>query len=123
MIMKRYFPLALSVAILFAASIAVSAQRVGGYSTTDTENAAVQEAATFAVEAQAERSNKEMSLDEVLKAEVQVVAGRNYKICMRINSQGGEGQDDVSIIVQAVVYVDLKGNKKLSSWTISDCNE
>jgi len=121
--MKKFVPFFLATVFLLALSVAASAQRVGGYSTTDVESDAVQEAATFAIEAQAEKSSKEIVLDEVLKAEVQVVAGRNYKLCMRVNSEAGEGQDAVSLVIQAVVYVDLKGNKKLSSWTISECGE
>ncbi|HMT06644.1 MAG TPA: cystatin domain-containing protein [Pyrinomonadaceae bacterium] len=121
--MKRYFPLVFAAAVLFIVAGSASAQKVGGFKTADVEAADVQEAASFAIEAQAEKSGKEIVLDEVLKAETQVVAGRNYRICMRVNSEAGEGQDDVSIVVQAVVYVDLKGNKKLSSWAISECGE
>lgn len=121
--MKKFVPFFLAAAFLLSLSVAASAQKVGGYAATDKDSAAVQEAAAFAVEAQAEKTSKEMSLDEVLMAEVQVVAGRNYRVCMRVNSEGGEGQDDVSLIIQAIVYVDLKGNKKLSSWAISKCGE
>ena len=59
----------------------------------------------------------------VEKAEVQIVAGRNYRLCMKVRSQGGEDEADAIIFVQAVVYIDLKGNKKLSSWSTSDCGE
>ena len=84
-------------------------------------HADVQAAAEFAVATRAEKEQKEMELVDVLVAEKQVVAGTNYRLCLKVDSEAGEGQDYVTIFVQAVVYVDLKGNKKLSSWAISDC--
>lgn len=120
---KRITVFAYALAVIFAFATASSAQMVGGFKPADIESDAVQEAASFAVEAHAEKTRKEILLDEVLKAEVQVVAGRNYRLCMRVNSEAGEGQDAVSLIIQTVVYVDLKGNKKLSSWAVSECGE
>lgn len=121
--MKRHFAIGLAAAVLFIVAGSASAQKVGGFKPTDIESEAVQEAASYAVETQAEKTSKEIILDEVLKAEVQVVAGRNYRLCMRVNSEAGDGQDAVSLVIQAIVYVDLKGNKKLSSWDISECGE
>ncbi len=112
-----------AVACLFVLAEAVSAQRpkLGGYRSADVSAADVQAAAEFAVTAQAEKTEKEMTLVDVLVAEKQVVAGTNYRLCLKVDSEAGEGQDYVTIFVQAVVYVDLKGNKKLTSWAISDC--
>lgn len=121
--MQRYLLVIFAAVLLFVVAGSASAQKVGGYKTADVESDDVQAAANFAIEAQAEKTSKEILLDEVLKAEVQVVAGRNYKICMRVNSEAGEGQDAVSLVIQAVVYVDLKGNRSLSSWEISECGE
>lgn len=98
-----------------------SAQKLGGYKAADAAAADVQAAAEFAVATRAEKEQKEMELVDVLVAEKQVVAGTNYRLCLKVDSEAGEGQDYVTIFVQAVVYVDLKGNKKLSSWAISDC--
>ncbi len=121
---RRLFSVALSVGVFMILTAATaSAQKVGGYKEVSASDVAVQTAAAWAVSTKAESSGKEMSLAEVLSAERQVVAGSNYRICMKVNSEGGEGQDDVTIIVQAVVYVDLKGNRKLSSWVISDCGD
>ena len=105
---------------VFAAS--GSAQRVlGGYKVIKNTQAGVKEAAEFAVKTRGEKEEKEMELVSVLKAESQSVAGMNYRLCLKVSSEGGEGQDAVDIIVQTVVYVDLKKNYKLTSWAIADC--
>lgn len=122
--MKRYLKLSSVIAAFaFIAAVAnvASAQKVGGYRVVDASAADVQAAAEFAVSTQAEKTQKEMELVDVLKAEKQVVAGTNYRMCLKVDSEAGEGQDFVTIFIQAVVYVDLKANKKLTSWAISDC--
>jgi cystatin-C len=110
-----------TVVLVFASN--AFGQRVGGYKAIAANDSAAHEAAEFAVSTQAEKSGKSMTLVSVTRAERQVVAGSNYRLCLKVNSEGGEGQDDVTIFVQAVVYVDLKGNKKLTSWTIADCGD
>ena len=125
--MKNSFRIAFGIGFLvFVSGIATAnAQpgRTGGYKDISNSDEAVQTAAEFAVSTQAERTGKEMSLVEVVKAERQVVAGSNYRMCLQVTSEGGEGQDSVTIAVQVVVYVDLKGNRKLSSWAISECGD
>lgn len=121
--MKKLTGIGLAVLFSLMVATAISAQRVGGYRDADASAADVQAAADFAVLAEAEKTSKEMSLASVIKAEKQVVAGTNYRLCLKVDSEGGEGQDAVTIFVQAIVYVDLKGNKKLSSWEISDCGD
>ncbi len=108
-------------AFIFELAVNGFGQKVGGFTAISTEDAGVQAAAEFAVTTQAGKANKEMSLSEIIKAERQVVAGTNFRLCMEVSSEAGEGQDDVMIYVIAVVYVDPKGNKKLSSWAISEC--
>ncbi|MBV9242390.1 MAG: hypothetical protein JO314_10315 [Acidobacteria bacterium] len=118
--MKR---LSIAFGILVLCAAAAAAQKVGGYKDVDVSDSNVQEAAEFAVSAEAEKTNKEVHLISIHKAELQIVAGRNYRLCMKVRSQGGEDEADAIIFVQAVVYVDLKGNKKLSSWSTSDCGD
>ncbi|MFL6374138.1 MAG: cystatin domain-containing protein [Pyrinomonadaceae bacterium] len=113
--------IALGLVALFAC--AAAAQKVGGYKAIEASDAGVQEAAEFAVSAEAEKTNREVHLISIAKAEVQIVAGRNYRLCMKVRSQGGEDEADAIIFVQAVVYVDLKNNKKLSTWGASDCGD
>lgn len=118
--------LALAAAFVFVLAADASAQRstvLGGYKAAKTTDADVKAAAEFAVTKRAETEEKEMELASVLKAERQSVAGTNYRLCLKVDSEGGEGQDAVTIFVQAIVYKDLKGNYKLSSWTISECGD
>ena len=121
---KRLFSIALSIGVFMTLAVAsASAQKVGGYKEVSASDAAVQGAAEYAVSTRAKSSGKEISLVDVIKAERQIVAGSNYRLCLKITSQGEEGEADVTHFVQAVVYVDLKGNRKLASWAISDCGD
>ena len=106
---------------VFAFAVAASAQKVGAYKEISKTDASAHAAAEFAVGAQADKSGKEISLLSVFKAERQVVAGTNYRLCLKVNAQGDDDEADAVIYVQTVVYVDLKGNKKLTSWAESDC--
>lgn len=105
-------------ALVLTFTTASFAQMVGGYKVVASTDAGAVAAADFAVEAQTEKSGTEYTLEAIVKAERQVVQGSNYRLCMEV----GTGGDDTSF-VQAVVYVDLKGNKKLSSWVDSTCGE
>jgi hypothetical protein len=117
--------LILAAAVVLAITPSVKAQRpiLGGYKAAKVTDGAVKEAADFGVSAEAEKTEKTMSLVSILKAETQSVAGTNYRLCMKVSSEGGEGQDDVEITVQAVVNRDLKQAFKLISWAISDCGD
>lgn len=106
---------------LFAA--ATAAQKVGGYKDISVTDSGVQEAADFAASAEGEKSNRTIKLLKINKAEVQVVAGRNYRMCLKVQSSGGEDEADAIFTVTTVVYVDLKGNKKLTSWEPGDCGD
>jgi hypothetical protein len=99
------------------------AQKVGGYKEIAVTDSGVQEAADFAASAEAEKANRTIKLLKINKAEVQVVAGRNYRMCLKVQSSGGEDEADTIFTVTTVVYVDLKGNKKLSSWAAADCGD
>ena len=121
---KRLFSIALLLGVFMTLAVAsASAQKVGGYKEVSASDASVQAAAEYAVSAQAEKSEKEISLVDVIKAERQVVAGSNYRMCLKVTSQGEVGEADVTHFVNVVVYVDLKGNRKLSSWAASDCGD
>lgn len=119
----RYAGLFAVIAMVFVFASDGFGQMTGGYKVIASDDAAAQVAAEFAVTTQSEKSGKEMSLVEIVKAERQVVAGSNFRMCLRVTSEGAEGQDDATTSVQVVVYVDLKGNRKLTSWTASDCGD
>jgi hypothetical protein len=119
----KFAGLGMAAIIVLMCTIGISAQRVGGYKAVDTSTADVQAVAKFAASAQTKKSGREIELILVSKAEMQVVAGRNYRLCLKVNSQGEDGEADAIVFVQTVVYVDLKGNKRLGAFAESDCGE
>ena len=88
---------------------------VGGYGTISVRSAEAQGAAKFAVAARARRTGKRIVLWKVLKAEQQVVAGMNYRVCMRVFENGK------ARTVTAVVYKNLRNKRSLTSWANSRC--
>ena len=103
-------------AVMFAFASASFAQRVGGYKVVAVTDAGAVAAADFALDAQFQKTDVEFELGEIVKAERQIVQGSNYRLCMEVTAEGEEPS-----FVQAVVYVDLKNNRKLSSWVNSTC--
>ncbi len=91
---------------------------LGGYKVIDATDQGAVAAADFAIKAQSEKDEMEYELGGIAKAERQVVGGTNYRLCMDINANGGDGS-----YVQAVVYVDFKKNYKLTSWVASNCGD
>jgi hypothetical protein len=107
-----------AVVCIIALALAASAQKVGGYQEIPKADASAQAAAIFAVSTKAEELKKTIELTSVLKAERQVVAGTNFRLCLKIKFE-----EIVTLYMQAIVHVDPKGNKKLTSWTTTDCGE
>ncbi len=109
-------------ALLVFASAAFG-QKTGGYKEIPNSDSGARAAASFAVKAETERSGKSQALKAIAHAERQVVAGSNYRLCLRVVSAGEEAEAEIVHFVKAVVYVDLKGNYKLTSWEDSDCGD
>ncbi|MEP6945600.1 MAG: cystatin domain-containing protein [Acidobacteriota bacterium] len=105
---------ALAVTLTFV--IAGSAQMVGGYKQIAKTDADAHAAAVFAVGAEGQKDGLSIELMSVQQAERQVVAGTNYRLCLSVTA-GSEA----SMTVRTVVYRDLKGKYKLTSWTEEDC--
>jgi hypothetical protein len=118
--MKNLIP---AVACLLLLTAAVAAQKVGGYKEVSVSDAYAHDAAVFAAHAQGEKIDRTIKLLKINKAEMQVVAGRNYRMCLKVQSSGAEDEADAIFTVLTVVYVDLKGNKKLTSWEPGDCGD
>ena len=120
--MKRNVKFAVAVAVMgviFGCAAAASAQiKTGGYKQVDKADAGAVAAAGFAINAQSEKTGMQYELGEIVKAERQVVAGSNYRLCLQVSADGDE-----SFFVQVVVYVDLKKNYKLTSWADSECGD
>lgn len=107
----------LAVTVIFMSAVVSRAQITGGYgdvSKTDTE---VRKAAAFAVKTRSRQSRKNLRLIDIEKAQVQVVAGLNYDLCMRLR----DGKRYFH--ARAVVYKDLKNRYSLTSWKRSVCTE
>lgn len=113
----------LAAAIIAAFACVAAAQRVGGYQEVPTSDATARSAAQFAAVEQGKKIDRTINVISISKAEMQVVAGRNYRLCIKVESTGGEDEADAIFFVQTVVYFDLKGNKKLTSWEPAECGE
>ena len=111
----------LSLGLLLIVASAASAQKTGGYKAIAKSDAGARAAAEFAVDAQAERKNLTIELVAVEKAESQVVAGTNFRLCLKITTSGAEDEADVTITVKVIVYRNLKGEYSLTSWVEEDC--
>lgn len=110
------------VAVLISAACVFSSvgfgQRpiLGGYKNIDPAGEGAVAAADFAIKTQSESAEIEYVLGGIVKAESQVVAGTNYRLCMDVSANGGDGY-----YVQVVVSQDLKQTYRLGSWTAVDC--
>jgi hypothetical protein len=123
--MKTNLKMAVAVAVLTviagAASAVMAQPKVGGYKTVEVTDEYARAAAEWAVRERGEKTETGIELLSLVKAERQTVQGANYRLCMQINT---EGQDEPVSFVQAIVYMDLKKNYKLTSWTPnSPCGE
>lgn len=103
------------------AALAVTGLRaqppLGSYRTIGVKEKEVASAAKYAVEEEQKRSGKRYSLVKVLRAERQIVAGRNYKLCLAVK---GESLEKTA---QAVVYQDLQQQYALQSWEEKACKK
>lgn len=96
-------------------------QKVGGYKTIEATDEGARAAAEWAVRHQGEKTESSIELMSLVKAERQTVQGANYRLCMQVNM---ESEDEPVSFVQAVVYMDLKKNYKLTSWAAnSTCGD
>lgn len=96
------------------------AQIAGGYETADVKDPQVMAAAKFAVNAQNTKlkrtGNRAYTLLEISKAQMQVVAGLNFQVCLKTKL----GTSIRS--AEAVVYQDLQQKLSLTSWAWRKCS-
>jgi len=89
---------------------------VGGYKSVAADDPEVSAAARFAVAARGRSENSSISLNSVLAAERQTVAGANYRLCLEVEVEGAARN------VRAVVYKNLQKQYQLKSWEeAADC--
>jgi hypothetical protein len=96
---------------------------VGGYKEVATDNSEVQAAAEFAVKAQGDKQETTIKLVSVEHAESQVVAGTNYRLCLKVEVEDKENNTDATEEVQVVVFRSLQKAYSLTSWEQKDCDE
>ena len=110
--------------LIFGCAISASAQTdviVGGYGTASNSDPDVIAAAKFAAKKQAKKQGAKIKFISIAKAETQVVAGLNYRICMNVEIKEKGKKTYIPKLVQTVVYKDLKQKLSLTSWTLDAC--
>ena len=115
------FTAAAGLCVVFSCAAAAVAQQVGGYRAADAADPEVVAAAEFAVGAQKEKQGGPRSLVSVSHAEIQVVAGRNYRLCLEVKAADETDAEVESETGQAVVYQNLQRAYSLKSWAAADC--
>lgn len=111
--MKRAFiilTMLLTLAGLAAESGAQDMPIVGNYRESSTTDPEVLAAARFAVAEASRKQGREVTLVSIERAENQLVAGMNYRLQLKVKSDG-QVQD-----VSALVFRDLKQKFELSEW-------
>lgn len=104
------------VLIIGFSSASAQEQMVGNYRKIMKTDAGAVSAAKFAVkEEKRKTANRRLSFVSIERAEAQVVAGRNYRICMKVINKG-KIQD-----ATAVVYLNLKNKFSLTQWEKGAC--
>ena len=88
---------------------------VGGFSGASKTDPEVLAAAAFAVKQERRKLGRRLSLISIEHAEVQVVAGLNYRVCMKVRIKGSIEE------ATAVVYKNLKQKYSLSTWVAGRC--
>lgn len=93
---------------IVAISATITFAQPGGYREIAVTDKAAVAAAEFAIEAQAKK--EKVTLGKIVKAEVQVVAGANYRLTMDVKVEGGIRP------AMAVVWSKLDKSYQLSKW-------
>lgn len=111
--------------ILGATVFAQKPPKAGGYREIASDDQRAVSAAEFALKEKSKEMEVELSLETMHKAESQVVAGTNYRLCMEIYAPSKEEETDgVKFFARAVVYVNLKNEYQLTKWEeIETCTE
>jgi Aspartic acid proteinase inhibitor len=110
------------VSLVLGSFVMALAQRAGGYKEVANDDAEVGAAAEFAVKAEGEKQQTTYKLVSVVHAEQQVVAGINYRLCLKVSHQK-EGEEETTESVRVVVYRNLQKQYSLTSWAQENCGE
>jgi hypothetical protein len=114
--MRKLIFLTLLLAIFGLGAQAAKGQMAGGYNPAKKNDPQVRAAAKYAVAAENQKIRPGVLFILIAKAEQQVVAGMNYKMCLKVRN-GKRVR-----YATAVVYRNLKGKHSLTSWDWGECN-
>src|ERR1043165_5102587 len=122
--MKKYVLRMLAVAMLVLGGLVKMAAAqpepvAGGYSNAKTSDRSVRRAASVAVSTHAKRAHHAVTLVKILKAEKQVVAGMNYRMCLSVR-RGRRGHVHTASVV---VYEPIRKPMRLTSWEDGGCED
>lgn len=106
--------LATTLAICLAPGLQASEAVTGAYIKGNTKDAAVIQAAQFALKQQSSQSGQPHTLQQIVQAQTQVVAGLNYRLCLKVR----QGQPPKTITVMATVYRNLSQEWQLNEWDV-----
>ena len=116
-ILRKIFVLTVVCVALGCAASVFGQKKTGGYRPVSVTDPGVKDAADFALEIKAEEMDEELSLEGIVKAEIQTVAGRNYRLCMKLYVPSKEDETDgVTLYIRTVVFKSLKNEYSIKSW-------
>ena len=118
--MKKSLQISIMLVLLagvFGCVNSVQAQRAGGYENASVKDAEVVAAANFAVSEKGRKAGTSIKLVSIERAETQVVAGTNYRLCLKVKI------DDETKDVKAMVYRNLSKSYLLTSWEEASCSK
>jgi len=118
---KGRFAVGFLVLAIALGAIAASAQRLGGYREIDKSDEGAAAAAEFAVKAESESKEMTYKLVSIEHAESQVVAGTNYRLCLKVGYHKQDDDVDTTEFVRVVVNRNLQNQHSLTSWTEENC--
>jgi ABC-type glycerol-3-phosphate transport system substrate-binding protein len=93
----------------------------GGYGTADAKDKDVIAAAKYAVKKEAKKEGAKIKFVSINKAETQVVAGLNYRLCIKVEIKEKGKKTYVTKLIQTVVYKNLDQKLSLTSWKEDAC--
>jgi Aspartic acid proteinase inhibitor len=88
---------------------------LGGYTPINPGDPEVRAAAEYAVSEQRSRTGTAVALRRVARAERQVVAGLNYRLCLEVTVADKREE------VQLIVYRNLQQRFSLAQWSSAGC--
>ena len=127
--MKNFLTASLLLAALgavFGSTAAGARQKspvVGGYKEVATDDPEVTSAADFAVAARARKENMTIKLVSVEAAERQTVAGTNFRLCLKVETEDTDNNVDATETVKVLVFKSLQKAYTLKSWEKEDCGD